>query len=78
MLLGQNFGCIQRPHRHSAVADDSCVLARPFDIGHAERDDIVAFGHWPELAVGCLVLDKDYRIITADSGFEQALGVIGR
>ncbi|MBA7653465.1 hypothetical protein ES703_61314 [subsurface metagenome] len=76
MLLGQNFCRLQREHRHSAVANNGCVLAGPFDVRHAQRDDIIAWWYCAELSVRRLVLDEDYRVVAANSGLEQALCVV--
>jgi len=35
VLVGQDFRGIERPHRHSAVADDRCIAAGPLDVRDA-------------------------------------------
>src|SRR3989442_1303145 len=68
----------QRPLHHGAVRHDGQVPPFPHDPGLAERDHGVRArvrGLVVRLAVEVLVLEEQHRVVAADRGAEQAVGV---
>ena len=43
-----------------------------------ERDRVLPAGTWPFREVQHLVLEEDDRVVVADGGLQQALGIGGR
>ena len=74
---------------HQEVGHDGRVSAWPQHFGLAERDKVFLLGnHTQDLkpaflfprtlaAVEEFVLEEDHRVVIADSGLEEALGIIG-
>ena len=50
-------------------------LAYAFDVGAPDRHDIIAVGHRIAQIVEHAVLEKDHRVVVADGGCHQALGI---
>ena len=49
------------------------------DVGLADRDDVVLVRQvFLDAPVEVLVLDEEHRVVVADGGLEQALGVVRR
>ena len=64
--------------QRETVADDRDRAAGALDVGYAQGQGVLAVGHLAaHQAVGFLVLEKDHRVVVADGGLEQALGVVG-
>ena len=75
-LLGELLGDLERPVEHAHVGDDRDVGALATDHRLAERDQEVRIvRHLALHGVERLALDEDDRIVVADGGLEQALGV---
>ena len=75
-------GRLERDADADRIADQRDVLALAHDPRLADRQDIIVeLGHVEALAVEQLILEEDDRVLAADRGLEQALGVgrvIGR
>ena len=65
---------------HAREADDGHVLALAADDATVERDGVLhaLVGHLTLDAVEQFVLDHQHRIVVADGGLEQPLGVVRR
>src|SRR5262252_10598201 len=64
---------------HRGVGKDGQVLAFAADDGLSERHGVIRFGKlFFDAAVEEFVLEKEYGIVVANAGLEQALGVVGR
>ena len=60
------------------VGDDGDVLAFPLHVGDADGDqESSSSGTSPGL-VQCGMFDEEHRVVIADRGFQQTLGVGGR
>ena len=78
MLVGERRGGAFGGERHARDADDRHVRALAADARAAELDErVLAVGHLPADAVQRLVLDEYDRVLVADRGLQQALGVGG-
>ena len=69
---------LKRPWHHRAVGDDRDVVARTHNLGFAERNHVIRPGirrAAEGLAIEPLVLEKQHRIVAADRGAQQAVGV---
>ena len=62
----------------ASVGDKGDVGAFPFDVGHADGDEVFAFGYFTLVAVEEGVFHDADRVVVADGRFHQALGVIRR
>ena len=71
-------GGFQRVVGLARVGDDAHVIAFALHVGHADGDQVLAFGHVAAHGVNGLVLEHDDHVVLADGGLEQALGVVGR
>src|ERR671915_403997 len=75
VLLGELLGRLCGGDRPARDADDGHVVALAADGGLAEAHRAAVLGHLAALAVERLVLDEDDRVVVADGGLQQALGV---
>ena len=71
----QQLGGRQRGLHHRARGHDRDVVARVLDAGNAQRDRVLTLRHLAHQRVVQLVLDEDDRVVVADRGLQQALGV---
>ena len=78
VLLAERLRRARGGQRHPRDPDDRHVVALAADRGLAEADGVVlVVGNLAALAVEVLVLDEDDRVVVADRGLQQALGVGG-
>ena len=76
VLLAQRLRRARGGQRHARDADDRHVGALAADRGLAEaHGEVLVVGHLAALAVEVLVLDEDDRVVVADRGLQQPLGV---
>ena len=69
----------QRRLHHAAQRDERDVRAFALHVGDAERNHVVLVRNRTlHLLVADLVLEDDDRVVVANSGLEQALGVVRR
>ena len=60
---------------HARDGDDRHVVAFALDVGHAERDALVALGHLALGPVEHLVLEEHHQVVVADGAQQEPLGV---
>ena len=78
VLPGDDRGCLERAQDLPRGGDHGQVLARPLDVGDAERNDVVLLRDVAPDRVGHLVLDEDHRVGVPYRGLEEPLGVVRR
>src|ERR1700720_1517631 len=62
---------------HGGVSDDAKVAAFADDIRFTDRDDVIFRRDFAlDAAVKIFVLEKNAGIVVADSGFDQAFGIV--
>ena len=76
-LRGQLLGRAERTVDRPAGGDDRHVAALAPDRGLAERDEVLAVRHLSVLEREQVVVEIDDRVVVADRGRHQALGVGG-
>ena len=81
VLLLEDVGGLYRPVQHRADGEDGHVLADALDVGIADLDLILPFGHAAlveELAdiVDTLALQEDDGVRAVQGGLHEALGVV--
>ena len=74
-LLGELLGRVERAVDAPAGGDDRDVAALAPDGGLAERHEVLAVGHLAVLEREQVVVQVDDRVVVADRGRHQALGV---
>ena len=77
-VLGQLVGGLHRDEHHLAERDDRAVLALALELGLAERDDVLVVRHFALGVVEHLAFEEAHRVVVADGGLEQSLGVVRR
>ena len=60
---------------HFPVRDDGAVVAFAFEVGDAQRHDVLAIGDLALRVVEHLALQHEHRVVIANGALEQALGV---
>jgi hypothetical protein len=76
-LLGQRGSHFQAARHHAPVADERQVAPRPLHLRAAQGQGVLLFGHRPLGPVQKLLLEEHHRVVVADRGFQQSLGVVG-
>ena len=75
-LTRQGFSGFEREADADRIGHDRHVLAFAHNPGLADRQDmIVQFGQFEVAAIDQFVFQEDHRIVAADRGLKQALGV---
>ena len=75
----ETLGDVQRADGREGVSDERHVGALAGDVGESDRrDELGIQRHLAMLLVDRQVLDDQHRVIIADRGLEQPLGVGGR
>jgi hypothetical protein len=62
----------------TAVADHRYIVSFALDISLAQRQHKIAVGHFADFVEDLFRFEEDHRIIAANRGLQQSLGVGGR
>src|SRR6056297_1799363 len=77
-FLGEDFGGGLADLHHRRGADQGDIRAFTLDISLAEGNEEFLFGHRGLVVVHQLVFEDHDRVVIADRGLHQALGLVGR
>src|SRR6266511_2675894 len=72
---GQRLGRFEGEVDHAADGHHGGPVALALDVGPAELDDVLTLGHLAAGVVQQFVLEEHHRVVVADRGGEQPLGV---